>query len=292
LQAAALAAPVQERLAAFRCPAPEPTRLDERQDAMGEATARLKQLRGCFDRAKKRLEALPETGLSEAGQPYIQEVAEALQSFAAWFGELTFDHYSISGSARRVHVALTGFDAIADWVGLHRSQQFADDLSGQMAELVEQSEGLDDAVMAAFLVERTPSRVVYRTDICVPQEQRDAVEERIGAVASLAGHLGIRLQRLALMAASQSEKTNGSRGRGGRKQNNETLARDLLDGWRAYEPEDGRKTKERYLAQRPDVRVLKTEEARQRRIASLRVALDSALHLRREKTKQRRQARG
>ena len=92
-------------------------------------------------------------------------------------------------------------------------------------------------------------------------------------------------------AGSTFEKQTGS-SRGGRPPNDEALARDLLAGWKAFEPEDGRKTKERYLAQRPDVRVLKTEEARQRKIASLRVALDSALHLRREKTKQRRQARG
>jgi hypothetical protein len=261
---------------------------------MGDAIARLKQLRDCFERAKKRLQSLPECGLSEAGQPYIQEVADALQSFAAWFGELTFDHYSMFGSARRVHVALTGFDAIVDWVGLHRSQQFASDLSGQMAELVEQSQALDDAVMAAFLVERSPNRVVYRTSAFVPQEKRDAVEDGIEAVASLAGHLGIRLQRVALMVDSQPTKASGKTGGKprGRPQNDEDLARDLLAGWKAFEPDEGRKTKDRYLAQRPDVRVVKTEQARQRKIASLRVVLDSALHLRREKTKQKRRLSG
>jgi len=169
---------------------------------MGEAIAPLKQLRNCFERVNKRLESLPECGLSEAGQPYIQEVADALQSFAAWFGELTFDEYSITGLARSVHVALAAGDAIVDWVGLHRSQQFARDISGQMAELVEQSQALDDAVMAAFLVERSPNRVVYRTTVSVPQEKRDAVEDGIEAVASLANHLGIRLQRIALMTRS------------------------------------------------------------------------------------------
>jgi hypothetical protein len=94
-------------------------------------------------------------------------------------------------------------------------------------------------------------------------------------------------------ATPDSEKQpRRSRGGGGRPQNDEVLARDLLAGWKAFEPEEGRKTKDRYLAQRPDVRVLKGEDARRRKIASLRVALDSALHLRREKTKQRRQARG
>jgi hypothetical protein len=262
---------------------------------MGDAVARLKK---CFERAKKRLEALPESGLSEAGQPYIQEVADALQSFAAWFGELTFDHYSMFGSARRVHVALPAFDAIVDWVGLHRSQQFASDISGQMAELVEQSKALDDSVMAAFLVERTPCTVVYRTNASVPQEKRDAVEDGIEAVASLAGHLGIRLQRVAAMVpsrptlAGESGQQSVSKKRGGRPPNDEALARDLLDGWRSYTPGDGRKTKDRYLAQRPDVRVVKTEDARQRKIDSLRVALDSALHLQREKTKQKKRARG
>jgi hypothetical protein len=94
-------------------------------------------------------------------------------------------------------------------------------------------------------------------------------------------------------ATPGSEKqTGGSRGRGGRPQNDEDLARDLLAGWKAYEPEEGRKTKDRYLAQRPDVRAVKTEDARQRKIASLRVALDSALHLRAEKARQKKRAHG
>jgi len=94
-------------------------------------------------------------------------------------------------------------------------------------------------------------------------------------------------------ATSGAEKQTGNgRGRGGRRQNNEALARALLAGWNAFEPEEGRKTKERYLAQRPDVRVLTTEDARKRKIASLRVTLDSAQHLHREKTKQRQRARG
>jgi hypothetical protein len=93
-------------------------------------------------------------------------------------------------------------------------------------------------------------------------------------------------------ADSTSAKQPSGGRRGGRTQNDEALARDLLDGWRAYEPEEGRKTKDRYLAQRPDVRVLKTEDARQRKIATMRVALDSALHLRREKTKQKKRLRG
>jgi hypothetical protein len=44
-----------------------------------------------------------------------------------------------------------------------------------------------------------------------------------------------------------------------------------------------------YLAQRDDVKAIKTEEARQRKIASLRRVLDSAQHLRAAK---KRQARG
>jgi hypothetical protein len=87
-------------------------------------------------------------------------------------------------------------------------------------------------------------------------------------------------------------KPGRDRGRSGRPQNDEDLARDLLAGWKAFEPEEGRKMKDHYLAQRLDVRALKTDEARQRKIASLRVALDSALHLQREKTKQKRRARG
>lgn len=101
------------------------------------------------------------------------------------------------------------------------------------------------------------------------------------------------IEKPAAAAGSTSAKqTGGNRRGGGRPPNDEALARDLLDGWRAYEPDDGRKTKPRYLAQRADVRAVKTEEARQRKIASLLVALNSALHLHREKTKQKRRARG
>jgi hypothetical protein len=256
---------------------------------MSEQLARLEKLRRCFERAKKRLEALPECGLSEAGQPYIEEVADALQSFAAWFGTLTFDDYSGLGSARRVHVALAAFDAIVDWVGLHRSQQFAGDISGQMAELVEQGQALDDAVMAAFLVERTVNSVTYRTTTFVPEEKRVAVEDGIEAVASLAGHLGIRLQRIALMTGSSPQAPRTKRPRGGRPPKDEALARELLAGWRAFKPEDCRPRKVDYLAQRDDVKAIKTEEARQRKIASLRRVLDSAQHLRAAK---KRQARG
>jgi len=179
---------------------------------MGDTVAQLNELRHCFERAKKRLEALPECGLSEAGQPYVEEAADALQSFAAWFGGLTFDRCSLGGSARRVHVAVNAFDAIVDWVGLHRSQQFAEDIAQQMAELVEQSEALDDAVMAAFLVEKTPSKVVYTTSAFVSQEKQAAIEDGIEAVASLAGHLGIRLRRIALMTGSQPAKAIGKPG--------------------------------------------------------------------------------
>jgi hypothetical protein len=92
-------------------------------------------------------------------------------------------------------------------------------------------------------------------------------------------------------AGSLSKKQSSSKPVG-RPQNDEELARDLLDGWRAYKPENGRPRKEDYLAQRPDVRVLKTEQARQAKIASLRTALDSALALRRSKARQKRKARG
>jgi len=261
---------------------------------MGDAIAQADELHDRFHLARKRLEAIPETGLSADGQPYIREVAEALQSFAAWFGKLTLDEISLTGSAYRVLDTLNGLDAIADWVGLHRSQQFAADIREHVSELVEKSEALDSAVSAAFTVKRTPAELVLSRNRRVPQAKRDAIDDGIQSVASLAGHLGIRLQRIALMAGSQSTKASGMPDEKprGRPQNDEALARDLLDGWRAYEPEEGRKTKDRYLAQRPDVRVLKTEDARQRKIASLGVALDSALHLRREKTKQKRRLRG
>jgi len=259
---------------------------------MGEAIARLKQLRDRFAAARKRLEAIPKTGLSDDGQPCIREIVEALQSFAEWFRELTLDDMPLTGSAYRVCDAVNGLDAIADWVGLHRSQHFAADIREHVGELVEQSEALDAAVSAAFTVKRTPAQVVKSRNHRVPQAKREAIEDGIQTVAGLAEHLAVRLQRIAIMAGSRPIKTGSSSKPVGRPLNNEALARDLLAGWKAFEPEDGRKTKDRYLAQRPDVRAVKTEDARQRKIASLRVALDSALHLHREKTKQRQRARG
>jgi hypothetical protein len=262
---------------------------------MGEALARLERLRDGFARfacARKRLAAIPEIGVSDDGQPYIREVAEALQSFAAWLGELTLDDMGLCGPAYRIHGTLNGLDAIADWVGLHRSQQFAIDIREHVIELFKQSEALDAAVSAAFTVKRTTAQVVKSRNHRVPQAKREAIEEGIQSVAGLAEHLAVRLQRIAIMAGSSPSKTGGSSKPVGRPQNDEDLARDLLAGWKAFEPEDGRKTKERYLAQRADVRTLKTPEAKQRKIASLRVALESAQHLSREKTKQKRRARG
>lgn len=259
---------------------------------MGEGVAQADELRDRFYLARKRLESIPETGLSADGHPCIREVAEVLQSFAEWFGNLTLDEMSLSGSAYKVLDTVNGLDAIVDWVGLHYSQQFAADIREHVGDLVEQSEALDAAVSAAFTVERTPARVVRSRDRCIPLLKREAIDNGIQSVASLAGHLAVRLQRIAVMAEPRPAKADGSRGRGGRPPNDEALARDLLNGWRAYEPEEGRKTKDRYLAQRPDVRTLKTPEARQRKIASLLVTLNSALHLHREKTKQKRRDRG
>jgi hypothetical protein len=265
---------------------------------MGEAIAQIEKLRDRFALARKRLEAIPKTGLSDDGQPYIREIVEALQSFAEWFGKLTLDDMSLTGSAYRVCDTVNGLDAIVDWVGLHRSQQFAADIREHVGELVEQSEALDESVSAAFLVKRTASTEVRSRNRRVPQSKRDAIVDGIQGVASLAGHLAVRLQRIAVMVPSvpvqpgNPRQQTGSRKPVGRPQNDESLARELLTSWKAFEPEEGRKTKDRYLAQRPDVQVLKTEDARQRKIASLRVALESALHLRREKTKQRQRARG
>lgn len=265
---------------------------------MGDAIARSEQLRDRFTLARKRLEALPATGLSDDGQPYIREIVEALQSFAAWYGELTLDDLPLHGSAYRVCDTVNGLDAIADWVGLHRSQQFAADIREHVRELVEQSQALDDNVSVAFLVKRTASTEEWSRNRRIPQAKRDAIDDGIQEVASLAGHLAVRLQRVAAIVPPpptlpcESRQQTVSKKSGGRPPNDEDLARDLLAGWKAFEPDEGRKTKDRYLAQRPDVRVLKTDEARQRKIASLLVALNSAQHLQREKTKQKGRARG
>lgn len=152
----------------------------------------------------------------------------------------------------------------------------------------------EQVALAVQQVEKVPG------DIEPLEWQRERVDLQTGSILPASrGNLRNALDLLHPYAQPPKPATPGSekqpgrsRSRGGRPQNDEALARDLLAGWKAFEPEDGRRTKERYLAQRPDVRVLKTEEARQRKIASLRVALDSALHLRREKTRQLRKSRG
>lgn len=176
---------------------------------MGETIAQIEKLRDRFALARERLKAIPETGLSDDGQPYIREIVEALQSFAEWFGKLTLDDMSLAGSAYRVCDTVNGLDAIADWVGLHRSQQFAADIREHVGELVEQSEALDAAVSAAFTVKRTTAEVVRSRNRPVPQAKRDAIEDGIEAVASLAGHLAIRLQRIAVMAVPRPAAADG-----------------------------------------------------------------------------------
>lgn len=126
------------------------------------------------------------------------------------------------------------------------------------------------------------------------QADRDYIarhEEFAEALDALAPFIEEEPPAAAIRPTSE-EQTNGSRSRVGRPRNDEVLARDLLDGWREYEPEEGRRTIDRYLAQRPDVRALKTEEARQRKIVSLRTALESAQSLRQSKARQKRRARG
>ena len=261
---------------------------------MGDEDARLRQLRDRFAIARKKLEAIPETGLSDNGQPYTAAVAEALSAFAAWFGELTLDDMSLTGPAYRGLDVLNGVDAIVDWVGMHRSQQFAQDISEHMAELATKIAALDETISAVFTVNRTASTLVLSRKRRIPQSKRDAIEGSIQEVASLAGGLGVRLQRIALMVGSRIAPA-GSRSssrRAGRPQSDETLARDLLAGWDAFKPEEGRLQKGDYIARRPEVMAMKSLDARQKKAALLLTALNSALALRRSKARQMRPPRG
>jgi hypothetical protein len=221
---------------------------------MGDAIAQADELRDRFYLARKRLEAIPVTGLSADGQPYIREIAEALQSFAAWFGELTLDEISLTGSAYRVLDALNGLDAIADWVGLHRSQPFAADIREHVSELVEQSEALDKAVSAAFTVKRTPAKHILSRNRRIPQAKGDAIDDGIQEVASLAGHLAVRLQRVAAMvpsrpdekkpAAKQAKKRNRKGIGGVKRKYPDDFVRDVQAA-RKREEKACRKSKER-----------------------------------------------
>jgi hypothetical protein len=148
---------------------------------------------------------------------------------------------------------------------------------------------------ARFSIAESRVRALCRLTIALsgflkePAEYGKAISRWQEAFDALAPFVG---EPPAAAASTSNEKTGSGRGRGGRPQNDEDLARSLLAGWEDFESEEGRKTKDRYLAQRPDVRVLKTEQARQAKIASLRTALDSALALRRSKARQKRKARG
>lgn len=120
------------------------------------------------------------------------------------------------------------------------------------------------------------------------EEESDSIDKRYAAAISawFAEYLALAPFERAPPAAPGSaavRKASSEQRRIGRPVNDEQLARDLLEGWQAYEPEEGRKRIEGYLAQRADVRALKTEQAQRNRIAFLRTAYESARSYRRVK---------
>jgi len=162
---------------------------------------RLRQLRALFDQAVQRLEAIPESEVSEAGEPYVKECAEAVGAFASWFAELTPDDMCIVGDAWRVASALVGLAGVVDWIGLHWSVPFAHEIETDAAALMAEAEALDAAVTKAFTVEKTPNRL-FMERRPLSEAEHDAIGEGIEKVALLAEALGGRLLRTAAWVAT------------------------------------------------------------------------------------------
>ncbi len=177
------------------------------------ARDRLRHLRQTFDRAVRRLEAIPETELSPSGLPFVQECADAMLAFAAWFGEQTPDDVAIVGNAYRVQYALGGLSGVIDWTALHWSVQFAQEIEQDVACLIEEADAFDKAVVEAFGVVNKPNEV-----LAVRRPLSDSLYndlyERIERVSGLASRLGGRLQRLAVWASGgHTHRQPGDRSR-------------------------------------------------------------------------------
>lgn len=73
------------------------------------------------------------------------------------------------------------------------------------------------------------------------------------------------------------------RRRRGRPALDPELSKDILKGWEEYESPEGRRKVDDYLASRPEVADLKSEQARKREIVRLRRILESAIKSRNRK---------
>ena len=325
LQAASLAARVQ-RWHLPLPPAPEPTRLDERQNRMNAVERLLaqgEQLLSLYDEMyRERLGSGRDPALPDVPQGLIYAVGgtaiDAIPSGQYW---ASVDWLQAAAEAAwlqlkklktqptREQLAARTVDLFREYLA-QREQLLSDatwrrlladvvfesrDWEPLSTKVVALAEQVCEAVKGVGLLDGEMEPHRWR------HEEVSVKFKPLATTTSPARRTALR-QALDLLhpyaqppkpaGSSLEKKTGSNRSRGGRPQNDESLARELLASWKAFEPEEGRKTKDRYLAQRPEVQVLKTEDARQRKIASLLVALESAQHLQREKTKQRQRARG
>jgi hypothetical protein len=179
-------------------------------------TDRLRALRHAFDSAVKQLDAIPDTELSPAGQPFIKECAEAMLAFADWFGEQTPDDVAIHGNAYRVEYALGGLSGVIDWVALHWSVPFAKEIDQETGELVERAEAFDQAVVKAFKVP-TKRHELRLTRKPLSDRIYADLEQRIQQISGLAYKLGNRLRRVAVWASEGHTLTTGNGQQSGRE---------------------------------------------------------------------------
>ena len=160
----------------------------------------LDELRERFDAAVARLKEIPETELSPAGRPFIQECADAVKAFADWFGAQSPDDLAICGNAHRVQWALSGIRGVADWIALRWSVPFARELEADAETLFEQADRFNDAVVRAFRVPSDPDRLILVRKP-LPEKTYAELDEGIQWTAALAQRIASRIYRAVIWAS-------------------------------------------------------------------------------------------
>lgn len=255
---------------------------------MGEAIARLREAALAIRLRSDQIYSEPRFEITEAAaKAFVARCRHLLQEFES--GRIDAEEYA-SGLRRARSAAEQSpqeprsgrkWYAMVDWLPTGMQQQAPPSISHLAADAA--TEALRWGEQFA-LVESRVRALTKETEAIrkTPQRLRHLLGRWLAAFDALAPFVG---EPPGVATATAEKQPGRSRGRAGRPQKDEKLSRDLLDGWRAYETEDGRRLKRSYIAQRADVRVIKSREARERKIESLLLALNSAQHLKREKAK-------
>jgi len=175
-----------------------------------DPATRLARLRDTFEKATERLDGIPETELSSSGQPFIEECAQAVLAFAAWFGQQSPDDLPLAGNAHRLYYALGGLEGVVDWVGLRWSVPFAKEIESDTHDLCDAAEAFDKAVVKAFKVTGKRNGLYLERKQLADRVFTD-LENRIADISAMASRLGGRLQRVAVWALQKHVPMNNSR---------------------------------------------------------------------------------